>query len=390
MLSWAQVELLIESVLELPDAPPSRWHRPGIGPRRERWFERVSAVVLLTFAVGWCWTLVHGAARADAAGNGDVQPTVGARLAAALTAADAPAMAYLTDAALAAVTPLRGESGRLRARFETGEARLPVDSLPPGASVAIASPRDTIAVAGDSAAATAPKPGLWNLVVRAGTVIKPVADFTVVTMVPTSARRNGRIGLYYIGNWPTERGRVAARGNYAPPRGFIEVTRENQDTRVSEHFRLRDFLTKNQQDVWPKYLVLETRLLDKLELVLADLEKRGIRTHGVKVMSGFRTPSYNASGGNTAGRASLSRHMYGDASDIYIDSDGNGMMDDLNGDGRVNTADARVILQAAERVEREHPALVGGVGVYSYGPGHGPFIHIDTRGFRARWVGAGE
>jgi hypothetical protein len=30
---------------------------------------------------------------------------------------------------------------------------------------------------------------------------------------------------------------------YANPQGFIEVTPENQNTPVSEHFRLRDFLT---------------------------------------------------------------------------------------------------------------------------------------------------
>jgi uncharacterized protein YcbK (DUF882 family) len=124
--------------------------------------------------------------------------------------------------------------------------------------------------------------------------------------------------------------------------------------------------------------------------VMTELQARGIRTRGVRVMSGFRTPSYNAGGGNTAGRAEMSRHMYGDASDIFIDNDGNGTMDDLNKDGRVTTADARFILDAVERVERAHPALVGGTGVYSYGPGHGPFIHIDTRGYRARWLGAGD
>jgi hypothetical protein len=53
----------------------------------------------------------------------------------------------------------------------------------------------------------------------------------------------------------------------------------------------------------------------------------------VQVMSGFRTPRYNKSGGNTGGRANLSRHMYGDASDIFVDNDGNGTMDDLNRDG---------------------------------------------------------
>ena len=157
---------------------------------------------------------------------------------------------------------------------------------------------------------------------------------------------------------------------------------------MSDHFRLRDFLTHDQQSVWPKYLVLEPRLLDKLELVLADLEAHGTRTGGVFVMSGFRTPQYNAGGGNTAGRAGLSRHMYGDASDIFIDNDHNGAMDDLNHDGRVNINDARVIEAAVERVEREHPALIGGAGVYTAGPGHGPFIHIDVRGYRARWVGS--
>ena len=104
-------------------------------------------------------------------------------------------------------------------------------------------------------------------------------------------------------------------------------------------------------------------------------------------MSGFRTPQYNAGGGNTGGRASLSRHMYGDASDIFIDNDGDGQMDDLNHDGRITIDDSRVISAAVDRVEAAHPELIGGAGVYTAAPGHGPFIHIDTRGYRARWSG---
>ena len=42
-----------------------------------------------------------------------------------------------------------------------------------------------------------------------------------------------------------------------------------------------------------------------------------------------------------------------------------------------------------DRVEAAHPELIGGAGIYPAGPGHGPFIHIDTRGYRARWVGSG-
>jgi hypothetical protein len=201
------------------------------------------------------------------------------------------------------------------------------------------------------------------------------------------------VGLYYLGSWPAEHGaRAPSRApadRYAAPTGFIEVTAENKNTPVSEHFRLGDFLTHDQPDVWPKYLVLQLRNVDKLELVLADLAQRGIPTQGVVVMSGFRTPQYNEGGGNTGGRAGNSRHMYGDAADIYIDNDHSGAMDDLNHDGRVDIGDARVILESVDRVERDHPEFVGGAGVYVACCGHGPFIHIDSRGYRARWIGSG-
>jgi hypothetical protein len=65
-------------------------------------------------------------------------------------------------------------------------------------------------------------------------------------------------------------------------------------------------------------------------------------------------------------------------------------MDDLNGDGRVNIRDAAVIQEAVDRVERTHPELVGGCGIYAGTGSHGPFTHIDTRGFRARWIGTGD
>jgi hypothetical protein len=212
-------------------------------------------------------------------------------------------------------------------------------------------------------------------------------------MEPFSAKSKGRIGLYYIGNWPAEksRGKVgpskAPSTAYANPSGFIQVTPQNEDTYVSEHFRLRDFLTHDQPNVWPKYIVLQLKLVDKLELVLEDLAAHGVDVSGVKVMSGFRTPQYNATGGNPQGRAALSRHMYGDAADIYIDDNHDGLMDDLDHDGRITMNDAKVILAAEERVEAAHPELVGGGGIYPAGPGHGPFIHIDTRGYRARWTG---
>jgi uncharacterized protein YcbK (DUF882 family) len=105
-------------------------------------------------------------------------------------------------------------------------------------------------------------------------------------------------------------------------------------------------------------------------------------------MSGFRTPQYNRLGVGEGGRAAKSRHQYGDAADVFVDNNGDRRMDDLNRDGRTDAADGRVILAAVERVERQYPELVGGAGLYSATSAHGPFVHIDARGTRARWGGA--
>jgi hypothetical protein len=209
------------------------------------------------------------------------------------------------------------------------------------------------------------------------------AGFHFVTMRPFADKVAGRIGAYRIGAWSGER-RAAASTGYVLPSGFIEVTRENQDTYVSEHFQLRQFLTKDQGDVWPKYLVLRETLLDKLELLIDELAAEGIVGYEMAVMSGFRTPQYNAQGVGAGGRASESRHQFGDAADVYLRGSKD-WMPDLTGDGRVDIKDAQRLARAAERVEQKHPSLVGGIGVYPATSAHGPFVHIDVRGTAARW-----
>ena len=207
-----------------------------------------------------------------------------------------------------------------------------------------------------------------------------------IVLTPFSAKVKGRIGGYRLGAWPYEN-RQATDSAYASPRGFIEVTPDNFQMRVSEHFALGQFVTKNQSTVWPKYVVLQSRLLDKLELTIAELNREGYRVGGLFVMSGFRTPDYNEEGVGAGGRSAVSRHQYGDAADVYPDDRGHGRMDDLNRDGRVDLKDARILAHAAEMVEIAHPELVGGIGIYPATSAHGPFVHIDARGKRARWGG---
>jgi hypothetical protein len=238
------------------------------------------------------------------------------------------------------------------------------------------------------AAGAASQPGSWSVLLRVRDEVQRLTDLAVLTPVPSELMEGGRLGRYLVGEWPGRGARPARFRTqaYDAPRGLIAVTPANRGLAVSDHLTLGDFLTKGQEDVWPKYVALSPRLLDKLELTFQELERRGHPVENVGVISGFRTPSYNAHGGNTGGRGSFSRHMYGDAMDLYIDNDRDGAMDDLDGDGRVDRADARIIADAANRVEQRYPEYVGGIGIYGVNPGaHSGFVHIDTRGYRARW-----
>lgn len=205
-----------------------------------------------------------------------------------------------------------------------------------------------------------------------------------IALRPFSDKVRGRIGTYRIGFFPGEQ-RALRSGAYANPEGFVEITASNQDTPVSEHFRLRDFLTHDQAQVWPKYLVLREPLVDKLELVMDQLQQMGVAVSRLRVMSGFRTPQYNAQGVGAGGRVQDSRHQFGDAADVYVVNGSRDWMSDLDRDGRITIRDARLLASAAEQVEMQHPELVGGIGVYPATSAHGPFVHIDVRGTRARW-----
>jgi hypothetical protein len=308
-------------------------------------------------------------------------------LGAALTDPRSQSTAYLGDAALKGVLDdLRGQSGKLKAVIRAPNADLADEADPTLSATFVDESGEQ--VSSDSLAAPT-DPGIYKLAVQLGKLSRPVEDMRIITLVPFAQKKNERIGLYYLGKWPYEGGGKPKLSTYANPSGFIEVTRENRSTPVSEHFKLGDFLTKDQHDVWPKYLLLEPKLLDKLELTIQELQKQGHKVDHVFVMSGFRTPRYNKGGGNTGGRANLSRHMYGDGTDVYVDNDRNGQPDDLNRDGRVDIKDAKIFADAAEKVEQRYPALVGGIGIYKACCGHGPFTHIDTRGYRARWYGEG-
>ncbi|HYS53129.1 MAG TPA: hypothetical protein VER58_05120 [Thermoanaerobaculia bacterium] len=369
----------------------------GLTEREEHIFTWIGVIVVLLYLTAWVSAIRQAVdvrreiareaqeakVRAEPA---PPPPAPTQQITASLTQPTAPTAAFISDAAMTFLSPLRGASGQVEFATRTPGSPI-VPKVPPGTkSVLVGGSGGQV-----SSEFIAPAdPGIYKLAVQLNEATRQMQDFSLITLVPFSEKQKGHIGLYYLGNWPFERGGTPKTPAYANPSGFIEVTPQNADTHVSAHFKLRDFLTKDQPNVWPKYLLLNPKLLDKLELTIQELQAMGHPVRRLTIMSGFRTPNYNVHGGNTAGRANLSRHMFGDASDVFVDNDGNGVMDDLNGDHRVDERDAQVIQQAVERVEQKHPELMGGVGVYSASGGHGPFTHIDVRGYRARWRGVGN
>jgi len=204
----------------------------------------------------------------------------------------------------------------------------------------------------------------------------------VLILTPFDSSKQNRLNGFEIGRYNTTPFRGLS--SYAAPKGLVDLAHGTADLRVSPHFTLGQFLCKQQPGHDPTYLLLRPALLIKLEALLEAARARGWDADTFSVMSGFRTPHYNKQIGN---KTTSSRHLYGGAADIFIDHDGDGRMDDLNGDGRIDKDDARALAALAEELAAaggpDWPP--GGIGIYGSNQVRGPFVHIDARGYRARW-----
>jgi hypothetical protein len=221
-----------------------------------------------------------------------------------------------------------------------------------------------------------PKAGFYRFALIKSGQQRAIEGLTLAVLVPFEEKEGAMLRGYRIGTYLAER----MRGKTPPPEGFLEITPADVDVPITKHLRVGDFLNHDQQGVWPSYAAINPKLLDKLELVIAEIA----RWHGDKAMdieidvhSGFRAPEHNR---RVRRAASDSQHQYGDAADVAIDA---------NGDGRITAIDSRMVALAVEIVELKHPNLVGGLGIYTSGHSSTNYVHIDVRGRRARWRGGG-
>src|SRR5687767_8623511 len=274
-----------------------------------------------------------------------------------------------------------GRSGQLKMRFAL--PGLPVD-YPIEVQGGLEQVRYSWIARGDSVPTGQPRPlvdgliapdapGFYSLQLTLDGERRVVQDPPLAVLVPRSEKKGSVLNGYQMGFY---RGDRARRSDPEAPVGFVRIDTTDLDLPISKHLRLADFVTRDRQSTWPRYAAVDPRLLDKLELVLAEIATwtGGITRDSAlfEIHSSFRTPQHNRL---VRSAARDSRHQLGDAIDFAVDA---------NLDGRVNSKDAKLLTTAVDIVERAHPDLVGGMGTYSR---NRSFVHIDARGIKVRWRG---
>ena len=346
----------------MPLKTPDRRSLPRRAPQRRRSNARESIISLVLFVV---------------AAVGVIQFHAGRK------AGTAPFASFLKQRSIPLATPSMdayGASGEVKVRFalpgETLEYPLQIQGDPTGIEYTWVRVGDSVATGPlkplPGAILDGPeKPGFYRVVLMKDGQQQVVNGLAVAVLAPFEQKVGGILNGYKIGTYLNEK----VAGSKAPPEGFMEIMPGDLNLQITKHLRVRDFVSHDKQKTWPRYAAVSPRLLDKLELVVSEIQ----RWHGsevelaLDVRSGFRSPDHN----RTIRRAARdSRHQYGDAADVAIDA---------NGDGKFSASDVQMLGLAVEIVELKHPHLSGGLGMYSRG--RTPYVHIDTRGKKSRWRG---
>lgn len=273
---------------------------------------------------------------------------------------------------------LRGLPPRVSMLTALPGAIVPLEALDPatGQRVAIqwTALGGELVQAGRDAAWKAPeKAGVFRLQGEAKVGDRRLKEtFTAFVTVPLNQAKSGYINGYRVGRYPAMSPSRSARSQALLPAGFIRLDAKSAKMPISRSFTLGQFAVKDGARA-EKFMMLSPSLLEKLEAIIDQLRAEGYEADSLRIMSGYRTPAYNAGIGN---KTTLSRHTYGDAADV--------LADDWDEDGRITKQDAAILYRIAEKLDRK-PHLKGGLSLYPPNSSHGWFVHVDTRGKLARW-----
>ena len=166
----------------------------GLTEQQEHIFTWIAVVVVLLYATGWV-----GAIKDAIQQQREMPPSVAAttpaptptrQIASELLEPSAPTAAYINDAMLGFLNPLRGASGKVR--FTTITAGAPIVKGAPSGAEAVLRAGGSQEISPDF---TAPdQPGVYNLAVQIDQAMRQIDNLSVITLVPFSEKRAGISG----------------------------------------------------------------------------------------------------------------------------------------------------------------------------------------------------
>jgi len=187
-------------------------------------------------------------------------------------------------------------------------------------------------------------PYLSQVVFASGLRLNLVTDAALSNTYPTPA--NNPFGSSHV-------------PYYERVRYFIDLTQAPTSERVSDHFRLSEFVGPTAQRGGTRAYV-DAQMAQHVQFIRSGLGR------ALVLSSAFRTPEHNQS----VGGATFSRHIYGDAVDVDVDqnrSDANIRAQEIFNEALDVGVD--FVLPLAET-----SVLVNGVQQVSW-------VHMDDRGF---------
>ena len=135
------------------------------------------------------------------------------------------------------------------------------------------------------------------------------------------------------------------------------------------HLASRELACTDDSDDHLQYLLIDPLLLKRLNLLLTLLRNspHEYDDRALSIYYGFRHPHMN----EVVKGAKRSQHLWGKAVDIKVG--------DINRDGKADRTDKNIVLSL---LEKKVIGSQGGIGRYPHSPTE---IHIDVRGWYARW-----
>ncbi len=155
---------------------------------------------------------------------------------------------------------------------------------------------------------------------------------------------------------------------------FYVIHKKDMYRRIVGNYRIKDLFSRDFEyhttyyydEKTPLYWGIDKRILYKILLLQNVLSNNNYDRNALYISFGHRSPQLN----ELIGGAALSRHIAGEAVDLTIG--------DVNKDGKYSDADKQIVIKLCENTVIQNK---GGIGLY---PGS-RVVHIDVRGYRARW-----